>query len=227
MSKSIRTNCNSCSKQTNHQLLFVKKVVTREDYEVLEVDVKEKIIEEFMTIQCKGCDEVSFLHRLSGDLFVDSEGKKQFLEFNYPEEEYPSEFDTLKDQQVLQLPSVLKNVYQEIVTALDSGANLLAGVGLRILVEAICMEQNISGSNLKEKIIELEKRGLISKNEVPILDKLREIGNTAAHRIKAFPSDKLSYALNIINHALTNIYILPKISEKLTLQAKPRIKKFK
>lgn len=86
---------------------------------------------------------------------------------------------------------------------------------MRTLVEAICIHQNIEGKNLKDKIENLHKAGLISTSEAPILDKLRLIGNVSAHQIKKLNINKLEYALDIINHVLKSIYILPKINRKL------------
>ena len=90
-------------------------------------------------------------------------------------------------------------------------------MGLRMLVEAICLEQKIPGLNLQSKIRKLHELGMISKNELPILDKLRLIGNDSAHKIKSFSIDKLSYALDIINHIIKSIYVLPKINKLLKL----------
>jgi hypothetical protein len=46
---------------------------------------------------------------------------------------------------------------------------------------------------------------MIPGSELPILDKLRQIGNLSTHQIKAFPIEKLNYALDIINHIMKSI----------------------
>jgi hypothetical protein len=86
-----------------------------------------------------------------------------------------------------------------------------------MLLEAICMEQKVIGNNLQQKILALRDRGLISANEIPILDKLRLIGNVAVHQTKGLRLNILSYALDIINHVLKSIYILPRINKKIKL----------
>lgn len=111
----------------------------------------------------------------------------------------------------------LYDLYEEIKEAFESGSNILAGVGLRAMVEAVCMQEKIEGRNLQEKIKNLHNKGLIASSEQPILDKLRLIGNLSTHQIKAFPLDKLNYALDIINHVLKSIYVLPKINKKLKI----------
>ena len=115
------------------------------------------------------------------------------------------------------MPKLLNDLYEEVEGAFKENSNILAGVGLRMLVEALCLEQKIKGRNLQEKIKNLHTSGLISANEVPILDKLRLIGNFSAHEIKGLSISKLEYALDIVNHVLKSIYILPKINKKLRL----------
>jgi hypothetical protein len=85
------------------------------------------------------------------------------------------------------------------------------------LVEAICLDQSIIGSNLLKKIEKLHHEGFISKSELPILDKLRITGNDSAHKIKGLSMYKLELALGIVNHVLTSIYILPVINKKLEI----------
>ncbi|MDN5215030.1 DUF4145 domain-containing protein [Fulvivirgaceae bacterium BMA12] len=98
--------------------------------------------------------------------------------------------------------------------AIEYDLKLLAGIGLRTLVEAICINQKITGRNLKGKIDKLHSEGFISANKVPILHKLREIGNLDAHRIKSLFSTVLENALEIINHLLRSVYLIPKRSKR-------------
>jgi hypothetical protein len=85
-------------------------------------------------------------------------------------------------------------------------------------LKAICNEQSIDGRTLYNRIEELHTKGFISKNEIPIIHKLREIGNTTVHEIRCLPMNKLQYALDIINHILKSIYVLPKINKRLKLE---------
>lgn len=216
MAKKIITSCNRCKEETNHTSLYSKKVT-----HTYESDNKKtppiKDYEEFMVVQCKGCNTVSFLLRESGGLLEKEGGKSIYYDLNFPESSLSDYIRLLSHEEQDTLPRQLADLYRELQIAFENGANKLAGVGLRMLVEAICMEQNIAGNNLKIKIEKLHDSGLISKNEIPILDKLRDIGNSSAHEIKSFPLDKLEYALDILNHVLKSIYILPKINKKLKL----------
>ena len=216
MNKRITTYCNRCSEETNHSCLYSKKVsVTFESDDKRHPNIVER--KDYMVVQCKGCNYLSFLLRESESLYEGSDDGPQFIEYNYPEEVSDNDLRFLSFAEQDSLPSQLRELYEELRIAFESDANKLAGVGLRMLVEAVCIEEGIQGQNLKLRIEKLHDVGLISKNEIPILDKLREGGNASVHGIKSFSIDKLEYALDILNHVLKSIYILPKINRKLKL----------
>lgn len=84
-----------------------------------------------------------------------------------------------------------------------------------MLIEAICLDQNIVGKNLPAKIVKLYDAGFISKNDIPKLNILRDMGNVSAHEIRAFSMKDLSDALDIIDHILKGIYVMPERQKKL------------
>ncbi len=205
----IYTDCENCNEETNHKVLYKKAVRIN--------DSKSKIDEQkewYCVTQCAGCDTHYFVLRT----FFPGPGKDKKL--HYYDMHFPSEgesFNFISFEDEAELPLMVSSLYKEVKATFNSGSPVLAGIGLRTLVEAICKQQNISGRNLKDKIISLHRNGQISTSELPILDKLREIGNFSAHEIKTFSMDKLSYALEIVNHVLRSIYILPKINKKLKI----------
>lgn len=211
--KTITTQCGECDRTTNQKILFSKKVKEANPYEEDDIEYFE-----YMVIECAGCGTVSFLRRQPIE-DPQENGKIIFIEDHYPQDilnHYP-EFNFLRDEDQYELPNALYDLYEEVKNAFESDSNILAGVGLRTLVEAMCLQQKILGKNLQEKIKNLHAAGLISSAELPILDKLRMIGNMSTHEIKAIPLDKLDYALEIVNHVLRSIYILPKVNKKLKL----------
>lgn len=215
MGKRIKTRCEECRNNTNQDVIFATRVLRDEEYITRQTSVKS--YEEYMVVQCLGCNTISFLLRLSGKNFIDEELGRNYLDINFPEREYDNEIPLLNFHDQRKLPRQLIKLYEEVEIAFENDANMLAGIGLRMLIEAACLEQHIQGSNLKIKIERLHDAGLISKNEIAILDKLREIGNMSAHEIKSFSIYKLKHALEVINHILKSIYILPKISKKIKL----------
>jgi len=214
--KTINTHCNDCSKTTNHNVLFYKREITVDDF-FRKNSRFYKSYKDYMAVQCCGCNELSFLIR---NLDMSNSGIYNGLDYfdeNFPSNEYELDVSTLNEDEVEVLPKILRQLYEEVEGAFFEESAILAGVGLRMLVEAICLQQKIPGNNLQSQIPKLHAAGLISANEIPILDKLRKIGNISVHEIKGFSIDKLQYALDIINHVLRSIYILPKINKRLKI----------
>lgn len=220
MDNNIVTECYNCGGERNHNPLHIKKVVPSLTDEGPYGD-PEKEIFEYMLLQCKGCNAVSFLIRQK--TLATSENTAEEVEFydqNFPEPDLFDDDDNgfLVEEDRKKLPKKVLALYEEVEFAFEEEANMLAGVGLRMLVESICLDQNISGNNLQIKITKLHDAGYIAKNDVPILDILRDIGNVSAHEIKGFPMKHLSYALDIIDHILKSIYVMPDIQKKLQIK---------
>jgi hypothetical protein len=113
------------------------------------------------------------------------------------------------------LPTAVSRIYDETHAALCSRQPILAGVGVRALVEAVCKEESAAGSNLENKIDNLVTKGVLTKNGAEILHGLRILGNVAAHEVKPHSERTLSLAMDVVEHLLTDVYILPAATEKL------------
>lgn len=109
----------------------------------------------------------------------------------------------------------------ETLKALSSGMPLLAAIGLRALIESICLEQKTKSRTLAKGIDELAANGLLSQKQAEFLHNHRFMGNVAAHEIEAPKPEHLIAALEIAETLLKTIYILPEIAE----QIKPKTKK--
>ena len=73
-------------------------------------------------------------------------------------------------------------------------------MGLRSLVEAICVAQNIKGKNLEAKIEGLKK--LLPASTAEKIHALRFIGNQAAHEFKKPRPDDLHLGIEICQDIL-------------------------
>jgi hypothetical protein len=52
----------------------------------------------------------------------------------------------LSEKHVAIFPKAIKKLYDELIPEYEAGAKILLGIGLRALVEAICIDQLITGS---------------------------------------------------------------------------------
>jgi hypothetical protein len=120
-----------------------------------------------------------------------------------------------------ELPAKVQLIYKEIIGSMNAQLPVLSGVGLRALIESICRDQEISGSNLEKLIDGLATSGVLSKAQADILHTHRFLGNVAAHEITSAKPRELVAALEIAENILRTIYVLPKLSKQVTTGRTP------
>lgn len=199
--------CKNCDNATNHKVCSsVTSSWGNEDIQG---------VDEYEIIRCLGCDGISFRIASSNseDFEVDNEGNYSYLE---SQEIYPNRLMgrvPLKD--IYSLPDKVRSIYTETHAALCTRLQILAGVGIRALVEAVCSEEKARGRNLERKIDDLVKKEVLTKRNAGILHKTRLLGNVAAHEVKAPSSSELDVAFDIVENLLETVYIIPKKAERL------------
>jgi len=112
-------------------------------------------------------------------------------------------------------PGKTRRIYTEVLKALNHGAPILAAIGLRTLIESICIEQKTKSTNLAKGIDALADMGLLSKRQAEYLHTHRFMGNVAAHEIVASKPQELIAALDIAETLLKTIYILPEVANTI------------
>jgi hypothetical protein len=171
--------------------------------------------ERYQVIQCQGCRKLSFRKSQtnSEDSVEDEEGETLYV---LHEELYPSRVTgrhKLSDAYLLPFPIV--KIYEETYYAICNKQPILAGIGIRALIEAVCKEKAAQGKNLEDKIDSLVTIGVLTKDGADILHSLRILGNLAAHEIKPHSEQTLSIAMDVVEHLLIGVYILPKVAANL------------
>ncbi|HCE3706025.1 TPA: DUF4145 domain-containing protein [Vibrio parahaemolyticus] len=159
------------------------------------------------TIQCLGCQTVSFrtVSTFSEDVEYDHEGPYHPETIKY----YPGRVEGVKFLESHLLPYTVQQIYKETVLSLENDQFILAGIGIRAIVETICKDLQAEGRDLYRKINTLKTRSIVTKEGADTLHKLRVLGNSAAHEVKAHDSRQLELALQIIEHMLEGTYIIP------------------
>ena len=208
----VKVLCIQCRKVTNHIVL------QKRDTSGSTQDGDIQWWESHQIVQCAGCDDISFRRTstctedfdpYSGDLTENETLYPERTQGRTPMEGYED------------FPHKTKRVYMETLKALSSGMPLLAAIGLRALIESICLEQKTKSRTLAKGIDELAANGLLSQKQAEFLHNHRFMGNVAAHEIEAPKPEHLIAALEIAETLLKTIYILPEIAE----QIKPKTKK--
>jgi hypothetical protein len=222
----MKSYCTKCNRQTNQ--LVVKEV--NQDYFEEESGWWDK--SEFQIIQCMGCDDISFrklYNDISQQQHSDEDGTTQEL---FPQRGAHSR----PIRPFRGLPFTIRTIYRETIDAYNANLTLLCGVGVRAVVEAICIEKSIisgkvktktggerNSKNLDGKIAGLATKGFLTVDNAEVLHELRFLGNEAVHDLTQPSIEELGLAIDIIELIIENIYMMR--SKALSLQAKREIRK--
>jgi hypothetical protein len=202
----VKALCASCKKVTNHVVLA--KHDTSGDN--CDGDIQWWVTYE--VIQCLGCDDISF--REVSTCTEDFDPRTGNLEENislYPDR--TSGRNPMFGYE--KFPTKTKRIYMETIKALNVGTPLLAAIGLRALIESICLAQETKSRTLAKGIDELADMGLLSKKQAEFLHNHRFMGNEAAHEMVAPKPEHLVAALDIAETLLKTIYVLPEMADKI------------
>jgi hypothetical protein len=173
-------------------------------------------LEQHQIVQCKGCDCISF--RASQINLTESVWDEEHNKEVFPErvDIYPNRLaGRHKLRQAILLPLEVSRIYYETHAALCNKQPILAAIGIRALIEAICMEKGARGKNLEQRLENLVDMGVLARAGAVILHNLRDLGNTAAHEVRPYSDETLGIAMDIAEHLLNEVYILPKLAQTL------------
>lgn len=199
--KTIDCYCSECKHRTHHVILGEGvNVSPDEDYFYRET---------LRVVRCCGCDNVSF------DKEVEDESNVQYNQEGYEELvtehiSYPIKENGIEPLYSWDIPSLVKNVYNESVDSLNNGNLLLAAIGFRATVEALCLQKGIDTGKLVTKINKLRDKGIITAADCERLHEARFMGNESAHQIERPDREHVMMVLEVINNILNNLYIIDK-----------------
>jgi hypothetical protein len=197
--------CSTCRRKTNHSILEANGnplIVCEELPNRNDNNLKTNSF--YSIAKCNGCDKITFVRKCTYEYMDNQEKKVKSFYQVYPD---PLErMDQLEHVSFKNLPDNIFMLTTEVHVAYISKLNLLCAAGLRVIVEAICLDKGISGRNLYEKIEGLLSKKIISDTQCNVLHKIRSLGNETVHEIN-FHNDKLILeGVNVINSILFNVY---------------------
>lgn len=209
----VKCYCSTCKNVTNHERLFVKDVTGY--YEDVGIETSTK----YSVVQCLGCEAVQF-HKEYQDsdmlYFIDENTVEPYSDVKV----YPNHKEKIAPiDMVIFLPPSIQVLYEESNYCLNNGQLLLAAVGYRAVVEAICKDAGVTGKALETKINNLAKAHIITAKDRDHLHAIRFMGNDAVHEFVRFPEQEIVIVARIVNTILTSLYVIEK--EVKSLRAKP------
>lgn len=209
--KEYEISCTRCSGKTAHKV--VSSYDLRGEYDNGQHSMQWAV--DHQIIQCLGCKTISFRQASSNSedwVQTTYDGEGEYIE---DENIYPSRLDGIKGlaDDAHYLPTNVRRIYDETLQALSNQSPVLAGIGLRALLETVCKEKNATGHDLLKRIDSLVVTSVLTPASAAILHKIRTLGNNAAHEVKPHSDRQLGLAMNIVEHLLKDVYILPKQAE--------------
>ncbi|MDQ3061036.1 MAG: DUF4145 domain-containing protein [Pseudomonadota bacterium] len=177
-------------------------------FEANESEDEYRIDRDHQIVECCGCGARSFRKIIS---YIEEAYRTGEDEWELPQDvtTFPAILKGHKSLSAIhRAPKIVREIYTQSVNAIKTGSNILAGIGLRATIEAICNERSVSGKNLEIRIDKLAKGGFVSQNDADRLHAIRFLGNDAAHEIQPADFGSLIAALKIVEHLIVSLYIL-------------------
>ena len=199
----VRIPCLRCNQPTWHEIVAEGE---NRDY-----DIRGEFwsAELYRVVRCCGCQTHSFM--LSDTDASMPEGSNSGWSV------YPSRGDInrtgIKDWQGL--PSQVRRLYRETCDALRNSQPVLAAIGIRALVEAVCRQRRAKGRTLKQRIDNLVAKEILTPTEANVLHRTRFLGNRAAHQATPASDAILDAAMRIAEHLLTTVYLIGRVAKVL------------
>ena len=202
--------CKSCGKETNHKIIASYKN-RWEEIERGEYSVDGTI--RYQILQCNGCEEVTFrvVETFSEDFSYDNDGIYLNKKFTH----YPARVLGLKSDFEDSLPDKIQQVYDETVIAIENELLVLAGIGIRAIVDLVCKDLHPKGKILSHQINWLRENAHISEKGKDALHEVRELGNKSAHEGEKNTSKIIIVAMQVVEHLLNDVYIISNSTDSL------------
>jgi len=194
--------CNTCKLQTNHGLKAIHTRHMEEEYDANDPYAFAQptwwVDFEYRLWVCLGCDTAVLEEAITP----------------YTEDTYSTFYPNRKGDQLdiknfIRLDDKLRAVYREVVQSYNAGLRIICGMGLRALLEGICVNKGITDKKaygLEAKLGKLEEYTHLPSNIVESLYSFKFIGDDAAHRLEATSQEELKLAIKVMEHLLTFLY---------------------
>lgn len=212
--------CRQCKNKTNHSV----KASYGGNVNVDDNPDLAFAVDIFQIIQCDGCEIVSFREYFETDLDHNPvTGEIEGTEYLYPE----FNSSTIVPKAHMMLPHIIDLAYRQTINCMNRGDYLLAGAGLRAIVEGICQVKKVKKGpvevmnrktgkiekkqfrNLEGKINGLIENKYLSFENGETLHELRFLGNIALHELSQASQKDVETAFEIIDHTIYNLFVLP------------------
>ncbi len=208
--------CKECKNETNHTLEWEKSI----GWEDKRSEIRGSV--SYQVLSCNGCDAITFrtVSSNSEDVVMGEKNEKTGIydaEYIETIKYYPERGHNIIEPifDIWRTPNTVRRIYNETIQAFNNKQHVLCAIGIRGIIEAICIEEGINIKNLKSKIDELHNEGIITSTLCEGLHESRLMGNASAHKINLFGDNELRTVIGLINTLIESHYSMPDKVKKL------------
>jgi hypothetical protein len=215
--KIIKSHCNTCIGEKNHNLLFRHlHKWSNEEYDIYGDDVYE-------LLQCCGCDSIILRQRSRFSEDFDENGL--IVNTKY----YPPAISRRKPLWFRDIISIghpkfnlIKELIDEVYIAMHSGSNRLAAMGTRAIIETMMIDKVSDNDSFAANLSEMFKQGYISPKQNERLKIVLDAGHAAIHRDYCPTTKELNSILDICENVIESLYIHEVKAKSLSKKIPPR-----
>ena len=120
------------------------------------------------------------------------------------------------------LPDNVRALLDEVYLGLSNGMRALPSMGLRTTIDMVCVDLVGDVGNFADKLKALRSHGHVSDREKAILEIAINVGSASAHRGHNPSMEDINSLLDICEHLLKGVYVLPTASRVLQKTTPPR-----
>lgn len=211
--------CNTCKGETNHDIKSHHDKSYYEEYE----DHGRKFLgyyekTQYSFLVCRGCDTATLEESWHNAGMHDYNGEDIYSDEYHPKRLMLGEREAKRFNH---LDQTLNETYKEIITSFQQGLSIVCSMGVRALLEGICVLEGIDDKvawGLEKKIEHLNAASNIPESIITGLKNIKFVGDDAAHRLKPPERHILSMAIDLLESLMTHMY-----EAKIDLENKAKI----
>ncbi len=199
--------CNTCRYETKHEVKSTHECSYRE---VIEDRGREFLgyceDYEYRFLICRGCDTATLEEKWTCSGMNDNDGNDIYTYEHSPKRK---NLGVRESKRFVHIDKKLNETYKEIIIAHQQGLGIVTSMGIRALLEGICVIEGVDDKQawgLGKKIEALKDSANIPDSIVDGLKGIKFIGDDAAHRLNATDKNSIRLSIDLLEALLTHLY---------------------